>query len=208
LTAERRRVIPALQKRVASQLAQLGFRRSQFEISLSPAETSAMEEGPPPLASGYEQVEFLFAPNPGEPSLPLRAIASSGELARVMLALKTVLAAQDAVPVLVFDEVDANIGGDTAQSVGLKMRDIGGHRQVLCITHLAPVAACASAHFSVTKETGQERTTTRITRLDQANRVDELGRMLGGPRDAARRHAEVLLHHAQNGAVDSTFQQP
>jgi DNA repair protein RecN (Recombination protein N) len=203
LTAERRRVIPDLQKRVAGQLAQLGFRRSQFEIDLIPAGSSTMEDAPPPLSSGYEQVEFLFAPNPGEPSRPLRAIASSGEMARVMLALKTVLAAQDAVPVLVFDEVDANIGGDTAQSVGQKMREIGRHRQVLCITHLAPVAACAITHFSVTKETGQTRTTTRITRLDESSRVEELARMLGGPRDAARQHAEVLLQHAQSGSMGS-----
>jgi DNA repair protein RecN (Recombination protein N) len=118
-------------------------------------------------------------------------------MARVMLAIKTVLAAQDAVPVLVFDEVDANIGGDTAQSVGEKMREIGCHRQVLCITHLAPVAACAATHFSVTKETERERTTTRMARLEGAERVQELARMLGGPSVAAQAHARILLDHAQ-----------
>ena len=196
LTAARRRIIPALQKQVADQLGQLGFRRSHFEISLSSAPSTP--HAPPAFATGHDQIEFLFAPNPGEPPRPLRAIASSGEMARVMLAIKTVLATQDAVPVLVFDEVDANIGGDTAQSVGQRMREIGRHRQVLCITHLAPVAACAATHFSVTKETARERTTTRIARLAETDRIDELARMLGGPRDAARQHARVLLEHARN----------
>jgi DNA repair protein RecN (Recombination protein N) len=197
LTAARRRVIPDLQKQVTEQLTHLGFRRSHFEIGLSPAVPATPEPAPPPSATGYDLVDFQFAPNPGEPPRPLRAIASSGEMARVMLAIKTVLAAQDAVPVLVFDEVDANIGGDTAQSVGEKMREIGRHRQVLCITHLAPVAACAATHFSVTKETERERTTTRMARLEGAGRVEELARMLGGPRAAAQAHAQILLDHAQ-----------
>jgi DNA repair protein RecN (Recombination protein N) len=123
----------------------------------------------------------------------LRAIASSGEMARVMLALKTVLAAEDEVPVLVFDEVDANVGGETANAVGDKMRQIAKQRQVFCITHLAPVAATASAHYVVTKRLKDGRTVSEIERLERPQRVQELARMLGGQSEAARKHAESLL---------------
>ncbi|MFM1557505.1 MAG: DNA repair protein RecN, partial [Limisphaerales bacterium] len=137
--------------------------------------------------------EFQFAPNPGEPARPLRAIASSGELARVMLALKTVLAAEDSIPVLIFDEVDANIGGETAHAVGERMRQIADQRQVLCITHLAPVAAVAQTHYVVSKAVIDGRTESNITPLDAHARVEELARMLGGQSTAARKHAEELL---------------
>jgi DNA repair protein RecN (Recombination protein N) len=125
---------------------------------------------------------------------PLRAIASSGELARVMLALKTVLAAEDQIPVLVFDEVDANIGGETAHAVGEKMRQIAHQRQVLCITHLPQVAAPASAHFLVSKELRNGRTISQITSLQKRDRITELARMLGGQTEASRKHAEALLN--------------
>ena len=144
-------------------------------------------------SSGFDTIEFQFAPNPGEPARPLRAIASSGELARVMLALKTVLAAEDEVPVLVFDEVDANVGGETANAVGDKMRQIAAKRQVLCITHLPQVAASADAHFVVSKEVKDGRTISELTLLDRKSRVSELARMLGGQSDAARKHAEAML---------------
>lgn len=185
LSAARRQVIPKLTKAVARHLADLGFRQSHFDIALSAAAA--------PSASGLDEVEFQFAPNPGEPPRPLRAIASSGEMARVMLALKTVLAAEDRIPVLVFDEVDANIGGETANAVGDKMRQLGARRQVLCITHLAPVAARATAHFVVSKELEAGRTTSRIQSVTGTDRVTELARMLGGQSDAARRHAQALL---------------
>ena len=110
-----------------------------------------------PLRTGFDQIEFLFAPNPGEPFKPLKSIASSGEMARVMLALKTVLASQDSIPILIFDEVDANVGGETAAVVGQKMKQIGEKRQVLCITHLAPVAAAGAAHYLVEKEVADGR---------------------------------------------------
>jgi DNA repair protein RecN (Recombination protein N) len=144
-------------------------------------------------ASGLDAIEFQFAPNPGEPPRPLRAIASSGELARVMLALKTVLATADRIPVLVFDEVDANVGGETAHAVGNKMREIARRRQVLCITHLPQVAAPASAHYVATKQVQGGRTISEITLLEAKDRVTELARMLGGQTDAARKHAEALL---------------
>ncbi|MGH8693974.1 MAG: DNA repair protein RecN, partial [Burkholderiales bacterium] len=146
-----------------------------------------------PRSTGLDTVEFQFAPNPGEPARPLRAIASSGEMARVMLAIKTVLAVEDEVPVLIFDEVDANVGGETAVAVGEKMRQISREHQVLCITHLAPVAAGATAHFVVTKQVENGRTISEIHLLAPQERVTELARMLGGQSEAARQHAEALL---------------
>jgi DNA repair protein RecN (Recombination protein N) len=185
LSLARRKVVPKLSKAVVTELQDLGFKQSNFSVQLTNA--------PGITATGNDQLEFLFAPNPGEPERPLRAIGSSGELARVMLALKTVLAAQDEIPVLVFDEVDANVGGETATAVGEKMREIGQKRQVLCITHLAPVAAAAQQHYVVTKEGQEGRTISKIKELELKDRVSELARMLGGQFEAARKHAEALL---------------
>jgi len=191
LSDKRRKIIPTLARAVGKQLQELGFKQSVFDISLAP--NVGGEAVARLTQSGLDQVEFQFAPNPGEPARPLRAIASSGELARVMLALKTVLAAQDRIPVLVFDEVDANVGGETANAVGEKMQQIAEKRQVLCITHLPQVAATASAHYVAVKQLNAGRTDSQINRLDKQERVTELARMLGGQSDAARKHAEALL---------------
>lgn len=198
LSQQRSAVSPKLSHAVTAQLEDLGFRQSQFSVSLSSFSQDAFCQQRPPQ-QGLDQAEFVFAPNPGEPPRPLKAIASSGELARVMLALKTVLAAQDSIPVLVFDEVDANVGGETAGAVGEKMRQIGQNRQVLCVTHLASVAACASTHFVAAKHTKDHRTTTEIRRLDAQERVTELARMLGGQSEPARLHALALLQSATQG---------
>lgn len=192
LSAARRKAVPKLVKSVVSHLRDLGFKQSQFEIHLATAEPR-WREGRKPGAAGLDEVEFQFAPNPGEPQRPLRSIASSGELSRVMLAIKTALAAEDEVPVLVFDEVDANVGGETAHAVGAKMRRVGDRRQVLCVTHLAQVAAAANTHFLVSKEVAGGRTISHIVRLDPDARVEEISRMLGGRGEAARRHAQELL---------------
>jgi DNA repair protein RecN (Recombination protein N) len=194
LSAKRRKVIPQLSKAACKQLADLGFKQSRLDIALTTRPQSLIADHQSPITStGLDTIEFQFAPNPGEPARPLRAIASSGELARVMLALKTVLAAEDQIPVLVFDEVDANVGGETANAVGEKMQQIAQKRQVLCITHLPQVAAPASAHFMASKQTKAGRTTSEITLLSAKDRVTELTRMLGGQTDAARKHAEALL---------------
>ncbi|HXG49105.1 MAG TPA: DNA repair protein RecN, partial [Methylomirabilota bacterium] len=188
----RRRLIPRLSKAVIAQLRDLGFHQSRFDVAVT-SETTLPESGGAISPSGLDRIEFQFAPNPGEPGRPLRAIASSGELARVMLALKTVLAAEDEVPVLVFDEVDANVGGETARAVGEKMLQIARQRQVICITHLAPVAALGQAHFVVNKEVKDDRTISSVTRLDRKERITELARMLGGQDEAIRKHAAALL---------------
>jgi DNA repair protein RecN (Recombination protein N) len=194
LSANRRKVVPLLSKSVSKQLDDLGFKQSRLAISLTGPDQAGLGPGTSRLAAhGFDAVEFQFAPNPGEPPRPLRAIASSGELARVMLALKTVLACEDRIPVLVFDEVDANVGGETANAVGEKMRQIAQKRQVLCITHLPQVAAPASAHYLAFKHVAASRTITEITRLDPKERITELARMLGGQTEAARRHAQAML---------------
>jgi DNA repair protein RecN (Recombination protein N) len=192
LSAQRRQAIPKLAKAVMQQLHGLGFQQSRFDADLRTGEDFT--------ASGLDEIEFQFAPNAGEPARPLRAIASSGEMSRVMLALKTVLAAQDEIPVLVFDEIDANVGGETASVVGEKMARIARRRQVICITHLPAVAASATTHFVVTKRIEGGRTISEITLLDRAQRVQELTRMLGGQTEAARRHAEELLRKGRGAS--------
>jgi DNA repair protein RecN (Recombination protein N) len=194
LSAKRRKVIPLLSKAASKQLADLGFKQSRLDIALTSLSQAEFAQQASRLAAhGLDAVEFQFAPNPGESAQPLRAIASSGELARVMLALKTVLAAEDQIPVLVFDEVDANVGGETANAVGEKMQQIAEKRQVLCITHLPQVAAPASAHYVAAKHLEAGRTVTALTRLEPKERVTELARMLGGQSDAARKHAQAML---------------
>jgi DNA repair protein RecN (Recombination protein N) len=206
LSAARKKVIPQLAKAVGRQLEDLGFRQSKFDVDIktdfvgdeltslkSRESLSLLTSAPTFRQAGFDEIEFRFAPNPGEPARPLRAIASSGEMARVMLALKTVLAAEDEIPVLIFDEVDANVGGETANAVGEKMKQIAAKRQVLCITHLPQVAAPADAHYVVTKQVKNGRTISEIELLGKKERVTELARMLGGQTDAARKHAEALL---------------
>lgn len=186
LSAMRTKAAPALAAAVTKELRDLGFLRAGFDVRL--------EVLPEMRPAGAELAEFEFAPNPGEVAKPLRAIASSGEISRVMLALKSVLAAQDSVPLLVFDEIDANVGGEIAVKVGKKMRGLGKSHQVLCITHLPQVAAAASRQFAVGKRYDGERTTTSVDLLDGAERERELARMLGGTEsDSAMAHARSLL---------------
>ncbi len=187
LSQTRAKAAGALGGAVVRELADLGLAGAGFSV--------AVESAAKPSASGIDDVDFRFAPNPGEPPRPLRAIASSGEISRVMLALKTVLAAHDGIPVLVFDEIDANVGGEIARVVGLKLAALGASRQVLCITHLPQVASCADSHFLVHKQTSNGRTFTSIDALDGDARVDEISRMLGGERltSVTRTHAMELL---------------
>ncbi len=142
-------------------------------------------------------MEFLIAPNPGVPAGPLREIASGGELSRVMLALMG--AAAEAGPgTLVFDEVDAGIGGQTARAVGEQLRELAGGRQVICITHLPQIASLADRHFTIVKDVSGDTARTTVTRLERRDLVGELVRMLGadGEDAAARRHAKELLKAA------------
>ncbi len=188
LRGRRERAAKDLAKAAAKGIAELGFKRADFSVRLVPRDE--------PGAAGDCGCEFLFSPNVGEAPLPLHRIASSGELARVMLALKAVLADLDAVPLLVFDEVDANVGGEIGRVVGGKMAEIARSHQVLCVTHLPQVAAQASAHLVVTKDQSRDRVVVTIAPI-QANRkarVGELARMLGDRQaKSALAHAEELL---------------
>jgi DNA repair protein RecN (Recombination protein N) len=188
LTRSRMRAAKNLAEIIREHLKDLGFNQAAFEIQI--------ESLPEARSTGFEAVEFLFAPNPGEPLKPLKVIASSGEISRVMLAVKTALAQQDLVGLLVFDEIDANVGGEIAHSIGTKMRSLGGSRQVLAITHMPQVAAAASRHFYVSKAVTDGRTRTSLTEVVGENRVEELARMLGGKTKSALEHAKELLRGA------------
>ena len=185
LSASRKKAAPKLQEAFLEHARQLGFRQSLFEVSLIKLE----EPGP----HGAEETDFLFGPNPGEPLKSLRLIASSGELARVMLALKSALAGQDDTPLLVFDEIDANVGGEIARAVGLKMRELGQNHQVIAITHFPQVAALANHHYLISKGLSEGRTVSRLHEVAGDARVSELMRMLGTGGATAEAHARGLL---------------
>lgn len=159
-------------KQVSQMLARVGMEKSAFETVVR----SLAEFG----ADGRDHVEFLLAPNVGEGKKPLKDTASGGELSRTMLSIKTVLAAKDGVPTLVFDEVDAGISGETAAQVGTLMEELAGVYQVVCITHHAAIAARAGLHLSVSKSAEGGRTRTRVERLTREARLEELSRMMGG----------------------------
>ena len=185
LRKSRVKVAPKLSENIRRNLRDLGFRQSKFEAKLS-----ELDE---PRPNGFDSVELLFSPNPGEPLKPLRAIASSGEISRLMLAIKSALAAHDAIPLLVFDEIDTNVGGEIAHAVGAKMWALGQDHQVICITHLPQVASTASSHFVVTKDVARGRTFSDLHEVSGKARQEEIARMLGGKSESALKLAASLL---------------
>ena len=192
LRGQREKAAKELAKVAAKSIEQLGFKKADFQVRV----VSSSELGP----TGDCSAEFLFSPNVGEAPLPLSRIASSGELARVMLALKTVLADLDEVPLLVFDEVDANVGGEIGRVVGEKMAGIAKNHQVLCVTHLPQVAAQATCHLVVTKDQSKDRAEVTIEpiQVSRKSRISELARMLGDRNaKSALAHAEELLARTQ-----------
>ena len=188
----REKAAKKLAERASKTLLGLGFKNARFDISIS-----AESEPSPDCGSSCE---FMFMANPGQPLLPLAKIASSGELARVMLALKTTLADADATPLLVFDEVDANVGGEIGAEVGKRLAELSKGHQVFCVTHLPQVAACANGHFLVEKSQTKTSTSVSIARIDgdKKRRVSELARMLGD------RNSESAVTHAQK-LLDKKF---
>src|SRR5713226_4632565 len=142
-----------------------------------------------------DQVEYYFSPNPGEPVKPLAKIASGGELSRLMLAIKSLVLSQGDIPTLLFDEVDAGIGGRVAEIVGKKLKQVAQSHQVVCVTHLPQIAALADSHYVVRKEVARGRTYTEVKKLHEKDRVAEVARMLGGVKitEKAIRHAEEMV---------------
>ncbi len=183
LTALRQSRAEEFTRQVCGKLKAIGFASGRLEAGFEKCE---------PGANGQDIFELFFSANQGEELLPLRKVASSGELSRLMLALKTVLADADQVPVSIFDEIDVNIGGETACQVAEELHKLGQHRQILAISHLPQVAARGDSHFAVSKESSDSRTVSHIIRLDDSARLHEIARMLGGGA-AAEEHARNIL---------------
>lgn len=182
LSAARQKAAKKLAKEVTASLQDLGMKGARFEAHLQAIEMSL---------SGFDRAVFQLAANPGEPMQPLKQVASGGEISRIMLAIKTVLAKADTIPSLIFDEVDAGIGGDVARMVAKKMRAIAASHQVLSITHLAQIAAAGDAHFTVAKATNNGRTRTDVKPIAGDSREKEIARLLDGS------VSKVSLEHAR-----------
>lgn len=191
LRKRRENVADLLSECITRELVDIGFEHGFFDVQIKPCE---------PGPSGMDEIEFGFAPNAGEDMRPLRMIASSGEISRVMLATKAVLAKQDRIPVLVFDEIDANIGGEIGGAVGRKLAQVAQCHQLICITHLPQVAACGTTHLAVSKKVEAGRTYTEVELLDSESRPDEIARMLGGKDSTG-----VTLQHAREMLEQQTL---
>jgi len=197
LSEQRRQAAERLAKEIEGELKELHMERTIFKVQL---DQPADGDGEPKLTpNGIDEAAFLFSANPGEPPKPLAKIASGGEMSRIMLALKTVFAAIDGVPVLVFDEVDTGVSGRAAQAIAEKLSKLSRRCQVFAITHLPQVACMADRHYGIRKSSAGERTTTTVELLEGVGRVEELARMLGGVEvtDKTRHHAQEMLDLAE-----------
>ena len=200
LTTRRRAVAKKLGPLIKKQLIELGMEKARFEIDLSPATGTIAGDPMPASSSGFDQLEFIARTNPGQLPQPLRKIASGGELSRIMLALKSILADSDRISVLVFDEIDANVGGRLGSVIGQKLRHLAEHHQVLCITHLPQIASYADRHLTVRKQVAGNQTATTVRQMSGDDRLQELAEMIGGQRitDTTRAQARELLDTAQS----------
>jgi DNA repair protein RecN (Recombination protein N) len=200
LSLERERAAKRFKKEMEKEVKSLGMPETIFEVRFLEGEE---KEDAPPFRlggktlreSGMDQIEIYFSPNPGEPPKPLAKIASGGELSRLMLATKSLVLTPGEIPTLLFDEVDAGIGGGVAEIVGKKLKQVAAAHQVICVTHLPQIAALADSHHVVRKEVGKGRTATTVKKLKEPERVEEVARMLGGLKitDKTRRHAEEMV---------------
>ncbi len=200
LNQARTRAAAVLEQKMQAELRTLGMRNAIFQVRINPAavQSGLSYEGTQLGPDGIDDCEFHIAPNLGQPAMALAKIASGGELSRVMLALKGLEAQRRGVSTMIFDEVDAGIGGAVADVVGRKLKELSRFHQILCITHLPQIASFADHHFKVEKQERRGATTSRVTKLDHPQRVEELARMLGGAEvsDRFRRAARELLERA------------
>ncbi|HEY8344909.1 MAG TPA: DNA repair protein RecN [Bacillota bacterium] len=204
LSELRRKAAAVLEETVISQLAQVNMGKTVFKVSISqvPDEKGGLPVNGSKLAineTGFDRVEFLVAPNPGEGLRPLAKIASGGELSRMMLVLKVIMAKAGSIPTMVFDEIDAGISGRTAQAVAEKLLLLAQTNQVICVTHLPQIASMATQHLYIEKYTSGERTRVQVRVLSKEGRIEEMARMLGGAvvTDTTRNHAEEMLIQAE-----------
>ncbi len=190
---------------VEKELKELGMDRARFTASLSPATATLAGEELPASPAGFDQLEFIVQTNPGQTAQPLRRIASGGELSRIMLALKGILAQGDRISVLVFDEIDANVGGRLGSVIGRKLRDLATHHQVLCITHLPQIASFADRQLTVRKAVAQGQTETVVRAVEGSDRIEELAEMIGGQRvtETNRAQAKELLESARPDEISA-----
>jgi DNA repair protein RecN (Recombination protein N) len=195
LSKRRRAAALELRRKVQAELAQLAMEKTRFEVAFTPADPEARVDPAEWTERGLERAEFLLSPNPGEELRPLARIASGGELSRIMLGLKSVVRSDSPGLTLVFDEVDAGIGGRVAEVVGRKLKAVAARQQVLCVTHLPQIAALADQHLAVRKKVEKGRTVTLVERLAEDAQVEEVARMLGGETitSTARQHAREML---------------
>jgi DNA repair protein RecN (Recombination protein N) len=204
LSGKRKKAAARFEKLIQSELATLGIQGGAFRVVFEELEDGEKVRDPSGKffrvgAQGMDAAEFFVRTNKGEDLLPLRRIASGGEISRVMLSLKRILADIDQVDTMVFDEIDSGIGGEMADVVGAKLREVAGSRQVICITHLPQIAAPADLHLAVEKASLAGRTVTRVELVDGEDRVLEIARMIGGggARESARHHAREILKRAE-----------
>jgi len=209
LSNERSRVSRKIKKELEIEVESLGMPKTVFDARFLREE--GIQDDPPFLIDGrniteegIDQIEFYFSPNPGEPVKPLAKVASGGELSRVMLAIKSLVLTRGDIPTLLFDEVDAGIGGSVAEMVGNKLKNVADSHQVICVTHLPQIAALANFHYVVEKEIAKGRTFTKVKKLSDRDRVSEVARMLGGIKvtDQAKRHAAEMIKIHQSGSTN------
>lgn len=198
LSARRKEVAARMEQAMGCELASLAFHQAGFEVRWQDVAQSADTL----RATGWDRVEFFFAANPGEPAGPLAKVASGGELSRLMLAMKCLLARKDMVDTVVFDEVDSGIGGEAAEAVARKIKELASHHQVFCITHLPQIAARGSLHYQVSKMVEAGRTLSSVTRLSNSHRVEELARMLAGESATEQTHAWARELLAKGSSMD------
>ena len=194
LTESRVRAAEELSKSITEELRYLDLEKVVFSVSV---EKLISEKGLTRFTpDGCDAAEFMISANPGEPLKPLARIASGGELSRVMLAIRSVLAECDGVDTLIFDEIDTGVSGKTSQKIGIKLRRVSEGGQVLCITHSAQIAAAADTHFKISKAEKDGRTETSLTALDREGRINELSRIMGGIEitDTVKKTAEELIN--------------
>ncbi len=209
LSNERSRVSRKIKKELEREVESLGMPKTVFDARFLREE--GIQDDPPFLIDGrniteegIDQIEFYFSPNPGEPVKPLAKVASGGELSRVMLAIKSLVLTRGDIPTLLFDEVDAGIGGSVAEMVGNKLKNVADSHQVICVTHLPQIAALANFHYVVEKEIAKGKTFTKVKKLSDRDRVSEVARMLGGIKvtDQAKRHAAEMIKIHQSGSTN------